>query len=210
MKQEPVRALPITILFLVMTVAAWTAGAQEYKGEVFGSFGHGSVGEDDGSLGGGFVLGGGIGYRFSRRWGVEFDISRHGYQRDFSGDGIVHQWDGNALILAGSLLCHFRPEDRTQPYLRFGVSYANQELNEVYRVTPSASFDPGSEAREETIHRTTKHMGLDLGFGVRIFVSERVSIRPELRYSILNERGGGKFPEVLHVPWVSVGVSYHW
>jgi hypothetical protein len=95
-------------------------------------------------------------------------------------------------------------------YLWFGLNYANQEFNKVYRETPNALFDSGSEVRNETTHKTTKHMGLDFGFGVRIFVSDRVSIRPELRYSILNERGGGKFPEVLHVPWAGFGISYHW
>ena len=212
MKQEPVRVLPITILFLIMTATAGTAVAQEYKGEVYGNFGYGAVWADDGSLGNGAVVGGGIGYRFSRRWGVAVDFSRHAHHRDFSWDGIVNKWDGHSLILNGSLVCHFRPESRTQPYLRFGLSYAYQEQNEFYRETPSAFLRQlgDSEVREETFHATNNYLGLDLGAGVKIFVAERISIKPEFRYAALSVRGGGGYPDVLSAPWFNVGIGYHW
>ena len=196
---------------LLVTATAGTAVAQEYKGEVYGNFGYGSVSDDDYSLGNGAVVGGGIGYRFSRRWGVAVDFSRNAHHRDFSRDGIVNKWDGHSLILNGSLLCHFRPESRTQPYLRFGLSYANQEHNELYRETLSVTLDPlgGSETREETIHSTNNYLGLDLGAGVKIFVSERISIKPELRYVALSVRGGDGHPDVLWAPWFCIGIGYH-
>jgi opacity protein-like surface antigen len=212
MKQERARVRALTVVFLFSAVAAEKAIAQEYKGEVYGNFGYGSVADDDYSLGNGVVVGGGFGYRFSRRWGFAVDFSRNAHSRDLSSEGIVNKWDGHSLILNGSMVCHFRPESRTRPYLRFGVSYARQEHNEFYQETPSVFLDPfmGSETREETLHATNDFVGLDLGFGVKIFVSERISIRPELRYATLSVIGDGGSPDVLWAPWFSVGIGYHW
>ena len=155
MKLEPVRILPIPVLFLITFVAREKAVAQEYKSEVYGNLGYGSVGDDDYSLGDGIVVGAGIGYRFSRRWGATFDVSRHTHHRDFSSYGMDKHWDGHSLLLPGSLLCHFRPESRTQPYVRFGMSYAHQEHNEFHRETIDLPGPyGGSEVREETTQQT--------------------------------------------------------
>lgn len=198
----------ISFFLLLVTPVARTSFAQglPYKGDVHGNFGYGNVSDDDGSLGNGPVIGGGIGYRFSRRWGVSVDISRNAHNRDFSREGIVHKWDGHSLILNGSLLVHFRPESRTQPYIRFGLSYAQQELTVLYKETPS--FGP-PEVQEETRSTTNNFLGLDLGAGVRIFVAERISVKPQFRLATLSVRGGG-FPDTLWATWFCVGIGYHW
>src|SRR5689334_25412585 len=99
-----------------------TARAQDYqyKGEVYANAGINGMTDTETNMGKGLVVGGGVGYRFHRRWGVSFDVSRNGHYRDF---GSPLTAEGHAVLVGGSAQFFFRPETSVQPYLRFGVNY---------------------------------------------------------------------------------------
>lgn len=184
---------------LFLTLAASISNAQEsdyrYRGEVFGFIGVGKTYDDEGSLGSGLNAGGGIGYRFHRKFGAEIELAAHRHRREFSS-GVV--FEGNGFNAALSGLYYFgRATGRAQPYLigGFGVMH---ERN-------TSSF-PG----ESAFDFSGTGGAVNLGAGAKIFVRERFSLRPEFRVFSGNA-GGLPVAESPFSIWrFSMGAGYHW
>jgi hypothetical protein len=201
-------AFLLFLLAVTMPVPGLAQG-EPYKGEVFGNVGYNLLGDDEGSRGDGVSFGGGIGYRFSRRWGLVFEASRNGHHRETS----EFEMDGYAALVGGALQYHLLAESKAQPYLRFGLSYARYEGRFVWKpVTPP----PGFPAQPGSISSTSQNfLGPDLGVGVKVFVTPSVSIRPEFRLAALSGlRDYNPFRDVIEPPLFStgfsVGIGYHW
>jgi hypothetical protein len=196
--------LRIVYLLLLAVTLAVPGFAQNpsYKGEVYGNIGYGLLSDDEGSRGRDVVFGGGIGYRFSRRWGLAIEASRNGHYRETASFAM----DGYAALVGGALQYHLLAESKAQPYLRFGLSYARYEGRFILKPpTP-----PGSG-----INGTQSFIGPDFGAGVKIFATERISVRPEFRVAPLRGlRGYAPHRDVVEPPlfatWFSVGIGYHW
>jgi Outer membrane protein beta-barrel domain len=187
------------------------ASAQDpdYKREVYGHVGYGKLLDDETNLGNGLAVGGGFGYRITRRLGVTLEVSRNGHRREESYIKI----EGSALLIGGGLQYHFRAESNAQPYFRVGLSFAH--YNGTFTYPPSPSF-PGIPQRpgfEES--GTQNFVGPEVGVGIKIFVNKKISIRPEARIAI--HSGFHKYDPprdilepALWAPRFNIGIGYHW
>lgn len=206
------RCLVGVIFQMALVVALFgSARAQgaEYKGEVFAKVGYGSLADDEGSRGRGVVAGGGIGCRLTPRWGLDFEVSRIDGRRETSS----FEMDGYALLAGGAVNYHLIKEGKVQPYLRLGVTYGHYDGKFVRKaIIPP----PGFPATPESVRSGKQSfLGPDFGFGFKIFMTERVSIRPEFRLAAL--QGLKRYDparDILERPlfagWLSIGIGYHW
>ncbi len=203
--------LSILMLFIIYLATSSSVSAQEYqyKGEVYGNVGISGMTDDETILGKGLAVGGGIGYRFHRRWGVTFDVSRNGHQRDTES----FKFEGNAVVVGGSTQFFFRPETKVQPYLRFGVNYARYSGTFTRKpFNPPSGFPPVPGSSESG---SQNFIGPDVGFGVRIFATKKISIRPEARFAAHGSLRDYDFRRDILEPglWVAsftIGVGYPW
>jgi hypothetical protein len=200
------------VFLLPLVITLYTpvcAQSGEYKGEVFAKAGYGSLGDDEGGRGRGLVAGGGLGYRLTPRWGAEFEVTRNAARRETSS----FVMDGYALLVGGGVNYHFLPEAKAQPYLRLGLSYGHYDGK---FISKAITAPPGFPGTPETVRSGKQNfIGPDFGVGVKIFASERISIRPEFRFAAL--KGAHSFDparDILEQPlfagWFSIGVGYHW
>lgn len=203
--------LKFTLSVCLALGIASTVRAQDYqyKGEVYANAGINGMTDDETNLGKGWVVGGGVGYRFHRRWGVSFDVSRNAHHRDFGTNLLA---DGHAVLVGGSAQFFFRPETSAQPYLRLGVNYARYRGTFTYKAfTPpvgppvAGSVETGSQ----------DFFGPDFGFGVRFFATKKLSIRPEVRVAAPGGLHQYDFARDILEPGLfvgsfTVGVGYHW
>jgi len=157
-------------------------------GEVVGMIGYGRFGDDEGSLGNGLCLGGGAGYTFSSRVGMEVVVETLNYSRDFDSSA---RFEGETLTVVANVLYYFSAK-RTRPYVLGGVGLLHSTRRSEFR------FEEGTERFSFTDDR----WAFNLGSGVRIGVSERFAVRPEFR--VLIGRG------LLNVLQGSVGFVYDW
>jgi opacity protein-like surface antigen len=179
------------LLFLIVPALC----AQDYtkKGELYGQIGLGVTYDDEGRIGNGFAAGGGVGYRFTPRLGAEFDINAFRHERNVAAGQILFR--GAGQFFTGNLVFHFKT-GRVQPYVLAGAGgllYDNQSF-----------LGPAKPPQ------TRFGFAGDFGSGVKFFVNEHWSIRPEVRYYTgANPRFGAIEGPVSNLR-VSVGVGYHW
>jgi opacity protein-like surface antigen len=184
----------ITTLFcMVILTASALAQTPASRGEVFGSVGGGKAFDDEGGLGSGVDVGGGVGFRITPRFAVEGQVNRIHHKRDFSS-GV--RFEGIALFTTASVLYHFSDE-KAQPYVLAGLGFVNYENR--------------SRFPEDTVlpKRTSTGFATNFGTGVKLFLNQRVSIRPEFRVFFGDTAGSGVEPRFCTLRG-SVAVSYHW
>jgi opacity protein-like surface antigen len=167
----------------------YLVAAPEHKGEIFGVIGVSGIHDDESYLGSGFDYGVGVGLRASRRLGFEFEVDRTSFSRDFSS-GL--SFEGSEIVYAGNVQLYF-PLTNTEPYIFGGAGVAHFEQ------TNRFPFDGSTEVSEFTDDLFT----FQFGGGVIFYVSPRISLRPEFRWtwndiSFINQIRG------------SVAVGYHW
>lgn len=174
-----------TFVVLFSLVATGFAQTPDYKTEVFGIAGLAGVYDDESYLGSGINFGGGLGLRLSRRFGLNFEGYYVDTSRDFSS-GV--RFESNATTFAADLHIYF-PAGKVEPYVLVGtgLTHFNQ-----------ANFSPDSTFRSEENGYT-----LQAGGGTRIFVTPRLSVRPEFKwvtsnFSLFNQFRG------------TVSIGYHW
>lgn len=180
----------MSFLFFAPTVLG-----QNYapRGEVFGHLGGGKTYDDEGSLGNGFDIGGGVGFRLTPKFGVEGQVNRIAYKRDFSS-GV--RFAGTAVFTTANVLYHFS-RSQAQPYVVGGVGFVHHENRSRF---PEDSFLP---------KRTSNGFAKNFGAGVKIFLSKNFSLRPEFRV-FLGDTAGSNVEPPFSVGRASVAVSYHW
>ena len=178
------------VFALCTAVALPVFGADFKRSEVFGVVGVGKTYDDEGSLGTGINGGGGFGYRLSRRFGVEAEVNVFRTRREFSSQFPPFEADG-AHVMGSGLL--YLTQGRGQAYLIFGGGLQHVHV---------ASGFGGPVGRSGT------GGAINFGGGVKIFVSPRVSLRPDLR--IFSGGSGSAVEPPFSVIRISGGVGYHW
>jgi hypothetical protein len=163
--------------------------------------------DDETNPGQGLVVGGGLGYRFHRRWGVSFDVSRNAHHRDFGTSLIT---DGHAVLIGGSAQFFFRPDTNAQPYLRFGVNYARYKA--ASRISPS--LRPSARPCRIIETGSQNFFGPDVGLACaslrrKRFRFARKCALPRIAVSQLRFCAR-HFGAGLWVGSFTVGVGYHW
>jgi len=169
------------------------AGAADsyLRNEVFGAVGIGQTYHDEGSLGSGINGGGGFGYRLSRRFGLEAEVNAFRTTRDYSS--LYPPFQASGVHVMGNGLLYLN-RGRAQSYLIFGAG-----LMHVSNSTGFAGAQPAS---------STNGFAAGFGAGIKIFVTEHLSLRPEFRIYAGNSRGAVEPP--LGVLRFSMGIGYHW
>ncbi len=197
-------ALLLCIINILCANGAVAQGS-EYRGEIFGNIGVVKIFDDETNLGNGVGYGGGIGYRFTRRLGVDFEVNSLNHRRD-AGVWVI---DGYALTAGGGLQVHFLPESTAQPFVRAAIVWAR--YHGTSRSNPT--FEPGLPPQSITSNQT--FYGPEIGGGIRFFAGKRWSIRPEFRMTLLNGTkdylpGRDIIEPGLWAPRFNVAVAYHW
>jgi hypothetical protein len=165
----------------------------DYKKEIFGIAGVGNYTDGEGFLGSGLALGAGFSYRFTERWGLnfEFDRQRNAKSRNyFFTEGTTY--------LAGACVHYYFSDGNAQPYLELGGGWGQHDgfLGWKSYTLPDGSLSP--ETRED---QSGNFGYLQLGTGVRFFLIESISLRPALKFYAGGVNGG--FQGIFHV-------AYHW
>lgn len=182
-----VTKIALLACWIILSAVSYSlAGDSKHKGELFAILGMSSLHNDESYLGTGIDFGGGLGFRFSDRIGVELEVDRVGFARDFSS-GV--RFEGSATVLGGNLQFYF-PHSNVEPYVFGGAG--------VIRFSETDTF-PAIGVFDLTQNSPT----LQFGGGVRFFIAPRMSLRPEFRWS-WNEIS------FIHQIRGSVSVGYHW
>lgn len=164
--------------------------AQEYGGtvSVHGSLALGGYWSDESFNGNGVSFGGAVDVFPTSLVGFEVEVDGGHHSRDFtSGVGI----DGSTVHFSGNVIIRFA-RARVQPYLVGGAGLLHSST------TFAGPAGEPSESSDEAL------MG-NLGVGLFLFLSPRVSVRPEFRLV-----GYDDSSPVTHYYRASLGVGYHW
>jgi len=181
--------LAIAVLCLTGVTPAFCEDLR--RREVFGAIGIGKTYDDEGSLGSGLNAGGGFGYRLSQRFAAEAEVNAFRTRRDFSPSFAPFQASGVHAMGSGLL---YLGRGRAQAYLLLGAGLLHVHVNNGFGGAPAGKSANG--------------FAVNLGGGLKIFVRQHFSLRPELR---IYSGGSGKAVEP---PFsdirISLGVGYHW
>ena len=173
-----------------------TALAQDYRSkyEVFGSAGYGATYDDEGGIGRGLDIGAGFGVRPIGRLGFEGSVNRISHLREFAFNGV--RFEGTGVFASANALYHFS-DSKAQPYVIGGIGVLHHEDR-------SSGLGPARPPRSGS------GFSYNFGAGLKLFVSKRVSVRPEFRVFIgdLGKSAGTEPPFSLLRG--SVGIGYHW
>ncbi|HSF17594.1 MAG TPA: outer membrane beta-barrel protein [Vicinamibacteria bacterium] len=178
--------IPVTIL-LASAQAAATGSAN--RGELFAGIGASRVGSDEGSLGSGPYVLGGVGFRLATRASVEVDAFRAQHEREIAGGPL----EGTATGVLGNVVYRFS-EGRTQVFVMGSAGLLRSETTHTYPVRGTLT----------TFRSEDNGFAWGGGGGVKIFLTPRFSLRPQLRL-VFSEATG-----VMGLAAASIGIGYHW
>ncbi len=183
------RSRLLTRVFVLLATSHAAAQGPAHRGEVFGAVGVSRMGGDEGSLGSGPHVLGGVGVRLAPKAPIELDVMRAQHERDIAGGPLR----GTATGLFGNGVYHVS-EGRTQVFVMGSVGFLRSETTHTYPFggTP------------------TTFTSDDIGFawgggaGLKIFLTPRFSVRPQFRL-VFSEATG-----VMGLAAGSIGVGYRW
>lgn len=185
-QQLPVLVLAMASLAAVIPLSAEAQGAPDwtYKVEVSGNLGNGQFWWGDSELGSGLDYGFAAGFRpfsgWAERLGLEFQAA---WMEDSDAPSDQLSTTLSANLLAGSVLYHFRPRTRIQPYLLGGIGRLAADATSrcvdcVFDWDP-ATGDWVSRGVSESRDRGSE-AAVTLGAGAKIAVQRHLWIRPEV------------------------------
>jgi hypothetical protein len=186
--------VPPRWLVALALLGSASAGAQTFlpKYSVFGQVGAARIYDDEGSIGTGFYGGGGMGFRFHRRLGAEFELFRFKHERSVAGGLLRFAGTGNFYM--GNALLYFS-DRRVQPYVVGGIGALDYINRSNLASTPET--------------RSTRLAG-NAGFGIQGFLSRRASLRPEVRLTWGGTRRAAGIEPPISALRFSIGLGYHW
>jgi opacity protein-like surface antigen len=169
----------------LLLLLALPLAAQQGRVDVFGLIGVGATYDDEGSLGRGVSGAAGIGYRLTKRLGIEGEVNAFSSKRDFGQ--IVPPFQHSGAHVMGNALLHFGPS-RAQFYLLGGVGLLH--------------------VKNKSTNQSDNGFNVGLGLGMKIFATSHIYIRPDFRIF------GGSTNQAVESPFsmlrLGVGVGYSW
>lgn len=179
-------------ILLILGTLSYPAIASSQSLELFALTGAVQLLDDEGSLGVGAPIGGGIGFRSPHGWGVEAIVEGQNARRRFPAPNDV-RFDSTVASGQARLLKHFR-SGRTQPYAGGGFGVAR--IKSTYDYPAGCGFGSSTQYQCTTrdVHQRESTAGLLTGVaGVRIAAAPHVFVRPEFQFSRAGEhlRMGG-------------------
>jgi len=171
------------LLSIALTLSPVLASAQSL--EIFATTGVVQLWDDEGNIGLGVPIGGGVGFRSPHGWGIEGLVETQKAERNFDS-GV--RFDSTVTAARGRIIKYFG-DGRTQPYAGGGLG--------VTRIKSARTEPFGSN-----VFRSASAAGTVSGFaGLRIAAGHHLFVRPEFELSKAGEhiRIGG-----------TVGVGASW
>jgi len=182
-------------------------GDWNYRVELFGDVAHGRFYSGSHKWGSGLDVGAGAGVRpFSGRLrglGFEARFARVGEDQ---GDPGARATSLDATMIAANALYHFQGRTRVQPYVLGGIGVAMVNYSSVCNICVyTGPPSQGGVAIPQHSETKTNKAGLNLGAGIKIAITRRLSVRPEI--SVLNTTPGSGW----NFEWVrfQMGLGFH-
>jgi opacity protein-like surface antigen len=175
--------MTMRIFFLLGALILSPAFASAQSLEIFATTGVVQLWDDEGNLGIGAPIGGGVGFKSSHGWGIEAVAETQKAVRDFDG-GV--RFDSTVTAARGRLLKYFG-NGRTQPYAGAGLGVTRVKSTREYP-TGCALMNNVFTCTGRDIFRGESTDGTLSGFaGVRIAVGHVLFVRPEFELSKAGE-----------------------
>jgi hypothetical protein len=137
------------------------------------SIGRGKTWDDEGSIGNGTWVGGGVAWRFRPHLSVGAEVERLGHERDTTG----LQWSGRTVLAGANVMFHFGARGISH-YVGGGVGGAFYEGRLVDRFTTPA----------RTTSRSSTSTMAFAATGLEIPIGDRFALAPELRVTMCQPR----------------------
>jgi hypothetical protein len=188
-------ALALT-LALTPAIAAAQTTSLEHRLVAFGDLGYARVFDDEGLLGTGASLSGGIGFRLTPGKTLQALVDYMPYHREaesFTFDGRV--------VFVGAEMAFQSNRPKVRPFVTVGVGFFDDHGSWVHKrqIDPSQGT---TGARDFTLAAMTSSGGID------VRVSEQASIRVGLRFHGLLDTGDDAAPHTIFRP--SIGALWRW
>ena len=188
----------IALVAIVFLVPQSAAAQTEQRFVAFGDIGIAKTADDEGVLGNGMSLSGGLGYRLTERLTVQAILERIGYDRNLDYLKI----DGRVIFTGIEASWLWKP-GRVQPFVTVGAGFFNDDGTWTYRST--TPFGPRTE-EVSARHYTLAAMTSSTGFEVP--VSTHASVRAAFRFHGLLDTGDDLAPHMMIQG--SVGLAWRW
>ena len=169
------------LLFVALILSPVLASAQSL--EIFITTGAVQLWDDEGNIGLGMPLGGGVGFKSPHGWGIEGLVETQKAERNFDSNV---RFDSTVTAGRGRILKYFG-DGRTQPYAGGGLGATRVEST---RESPSgcALVNNVFTCTGRDIFRSDASAATFSGFaGLRIAAGNRVFVRPEFELSKAGE-----------------------
>jgi outer membrane protein with beta-barrel domain len=193
------KRLAVALLFFLMPAAPARAQTDAPRRVVFGDLGYSRTWDDEGLLGSGAALRGGVGFRLTPRLTLQAVVDRVPYHRDIE----YLKVDGRVLY-GGVELGFLSANPRVRPYITIGIGRFKDDGVWVFKHFTG----PGSQREEEAIPRHYSAGMFTSSGGVEVRMSDRTSIRAGLRLHGLLNTGNDALPHTIIQP--TIGVAYRW
>ena len=162
--------------------------------------GYGQTADDEGVLGKGSILAGGLGLRLTERFTLQAVLDRVAYHRD-------EEWlefDGRVVFVGAEAAFHYRSERRVRPYWSIGAGVFNDDGTATWKTR----IGPLLPRVEERVERHFTFAAMTASGGIDVPVSRQASIRAGLRFHGLLDTGVDAAPHTMLHP--TVGMSWRW
>ena len=165
-----------------------------------GDVGYGQTADDEGALGRGSILAGGLGLRLTERFTLQAVLERVAYHRD--EDWL--EFDGRVVFVGAEAAFHYRPAQRVRPYWSIGAGVFNDEGTATWKTQVGLQLP----RVEERVERHFTFAAMTASGGIEVPVSRHASIRAGLRFHGLLDTGVDAAPHTMLHP--TVGMNWRW
>ena len=191
----PLRAIVLLTLLTLTPRSAAAQSSSDPRGVVFGDVGFAKTWDDEGLLGTGASLSGGVGVRLTPRLTIQGLIERIPYHRDV-------EWltfDGRVLFAGVEAALQSRAP-RVRPFVTVGIGLFDDDGVWIQKTT----VDPRQPRIEERIDRSYTLSAMTGSGGIDVTVSPRTSIRASVRFHGLLDTGDDLAPHIIIQPGIGV------
>ena len=190
--------LVLGLCLLPVLAAAQTPNAS--GPEVLGSISAGNLWDDESKIGLGVTAGGGLGYRWRGRIGIEGRVEWFQHDRTFETSGVHFEATGTWFL---GQVSYYWSDGKAQPFVGgvFGAVNVKQR-NEYPTVQPGPAGPPLVTGTEVSESRHTDMVWGASG-GVRVQIAKRFALRPEagLLFSVPNNFIDIRFGVTAVISW---------
>jgi hypothetical protein len=187
------------ILAALVVLAPVSASAQSAeRGSAFADLGWARTWDDEGLLGSGMSLSGGVGLRLTKVLSLQAIVERIAYERDID----YLTFDGRVVFVGAEAAFQYGTR-RVRPFWTIGAGFFNDDGTYVRKTLIDPRLPP---VVEEPIERHYTLGAMTASGGIDVPVSGQLSVRAGVRFHGLLKTGDDAAPHTIIQP--SVGVAW--